>query len=107
MAHASEELTVKLMMISQEIGPYPHHAIVFPPPRPSNASSNKAKCGQCGYEVTLLKRWATYGAPICPKDNIRMQEAVVETIENTSEYDTDSVSNPPKTERDEVRRAIS
>jgi hypothetical protein len=55
MAHATEELTVRLMMISQELGPYPHQAIVFPPPRPSNASRNKAKCGQCGYEVTLLK----------------------------------------------------
>ena len=55
MAHATEELMVRLMMISQELGPYPHQAIVFPPPRPSNASRNKAKCGQCGYEVTLLK----------------------------------------------------
>ena len=50
MAHATEELTVKLMMISQELGPYPHKAIIFPPPRASNASRSKAKCGQCGYD---------------------------------------------------------
>ena len=106
MAHATEELTVKLMMISQELGPYPHQAIVFPPPRPSNASRNKAKCGQCGYEVTLLKRWATYGAPICPKDNIRMQEDMPETIENTAEHDSESVKEK-KSKGDDIRRAIS
>jgi hypothetical protein len=107
MAHATEELTVRLMMISQELGPYPHQAIVFPPPRPSNASRSKAKCGQCGYEVTLLKKWASYGAPICPKDNIRMLEAVPETIENTSDYDSESVGKGSKKAPDEIRRAIS
>jgi hypothetical protein len=56
--------------------------------------------------VTLLKKWATYGAPICPKDNIRMQEAVMETIENTTEHDTASVTGS-KPKPDEIRRAIS
>jgi len=50
MAHASEELQVRLMTIAQKLGPYPHHAIVFPPPRASNLSRNKATCPQCGYE---------------------------------------------------------
>lgn len=100
MAHATEELTIKLMMISQELGPYPHQAIVFPPPRPSNSSRNKATCPQCGYEVTLLKKWASYGAPICPKDSLRMVEAIPETIENTSRVDLDE-------KVDEIRRAIS
>jgi hypothetical protein len=106
MARATEALVVKLMMISQELGPYPHQAIVFPPPRPSNASRSKAKCAQCGYEVTLLKKWASYGAPICPKDNIRMQEAVPETIENTTEHDSESIQGE-KPKADEIRRAIS
>ena len=106
MAHASEALVVRLMMIGQELGPYPHQAIAFPPPRPSNASRNKAKCGQCGYEVTLLKRWASYGAPICPKDNIRMQEAEPETIENSTNADTESVG-AGQSEQERVRRAIS
>jgi hypothetical protein len=107
MAHATEELMVKLSMISHELGPYPHQAIVFPPPRPSNASRSKAKCAQCGYEVTLLKRWASYGAPICPKDNLRMQEFASETIENTTEHDTESVERGSKTSSDDIRRAIS
>ena len=79
---------------------------MFPPPRPSNASRSKAKCGQCGYEVTLLKKWASYGAPICPKDNIRMEEAAPETIENTTHYDSDSLGKGSKT-TDDIRRAIS
>ncbi|WP_197711864.1 hypothetical protein [Polynucleobacter necessarius] len=91
----------------QELGPYPHQAIVFPPLRPSNASRSKAKCGQCGYEVTLLKKWARYGAPICPKDNIRMQEDIPETIENTENYNSDSVDKGLKPSRDEIQRAIS
>jgi hypothetical protein len=56
--------------------------------------------------VTLLKRWASYGAPICPKDNIRMQEAVLETIENTPNADSDSFAEG-KPGRDTIRRAIS
>ena len=95
------------MCIRDRLGPYPHHAIVFPPPRASNASRSKAKCGQCGYEVTLLKKWASYGAPICPKDNIRMQEPISETIENTAEHDSESVRKGVKSAEDEIRRAIS
>jgi len=56
--------------------------------------------------VTLLKRWASYGAPICPKDNIRMQEAVPETIENTADHDSESIKGD-KPKADEIRRAIS
>jgi len=66
----------------------------------SNSSRNKATCPQCGYEVTLLKKWASYGAPICPKDSLRMVEAIPETIENTTR--TELVA-----EVDEIRRAIS
>jgi hypothetical protein len=101
MAHASEELQVRLMTIAQKLGPYPHHAIVFPPPRASNLSRNKATCPQCGYEVTLLKRWASYGAPICPKDNMRMEESALSVPAADTEEDSG------KDNRTEIRRAIS
>ena len=114
MAHATEELMVRLMTIGKKLGPYPHQAIVFPPPKPSNAIRNKAKCGKCGYEVTLLKRWASFGAPICPKDNIRMKEQASETIESTTDYDSSSVGEAggkglkdEKAGKDNIRRAIS
>jgi hypothetical protein len=55
----------------------------------------------------LLKKWASYGAPICPKDHIRMQEDIPETIENTSDYDSESVGKGAKKAPDEIRRAIS
>ena len=104
MAHASEELQVRLMTISQKLGPYPHQAIVFPPLRASNLSRNKAKCPQCGYEVTLLKRWASYGAPICPKDNLRMEELALSIP--AAETDEEAKEKERQAER-EIRRAIS
>ena len=100
-AHATEELKVRLMMIAQRLGNYPHKAIIFPPPRASNQQRNKAKCGQCGYEVTLLKKWASMGAPICPKDNIRMVEASLEAIEETPEEE-----KLRKDKEREIKRAI-
>ena len=104
MAHASEALQVRLMTISQKLGPYPHQAIVFPPPRASNLSRNKAKCPQCGYEVTLLKRWASYGAPICPKDNLRMEELALSIP--ATDTDEEATEKERQAER-EIRRAIS
>jgi hypothetical protein len=100
-AHATEELKVRLMMIAKRLGNYPHKAIVFPPPRASNQQRNKAKCGQCGYEVTLLKKWASMGAPICPKDNIRMEEASLDVIEETPEEE-----KLRKDKEKEIKRAI-
>jgi hypothetical protein len=92
------------MTISQKLGPYPHQAIVFPPPRSSNLSRNKATCPQCGFEVTLLKRWSSYGAPICPKDNIRMVEAALSIP--AAETDEEAREKERKADR-EIRRAIS
>lgn len=103
-AHAGEALKVRLMMVSEKLGPYPHRAIVFPPPRPSNLARNKAKCPQCGYEVTLLKRWASYGAPICPKDNLKMLELESETIATT---DSELDESKDKEKEKEIRRAVS
>ena len=77
-ARAGEELRVHLMTLAAKLGPYPHRAIVFPPPKPSNAQRNKAKCKVCGYEVSLIKKWSSYGAPVCPKDNIRMLDLAVQ-----------------------------
>lgn len=100
-AHATEELKVRLMMIAERLGNYPHKAIVFPPPRASNQQRSKAKCGQCGYEVTLLKKWASMGAPICPKDNIRMEEASLVVLDETPEEE-----KLRKEKEKEIKRAI-
>jgi len=51
--------------------------------------------------VTLLKRWASYGAPICPKDNMRMEESALSVPAADTEEDSG------KDIRTEIRRAIS
>ena len=102
MAHAGEALKVRLMTLSNKLGPYPHRALNFPPPRPSNASRNKAKCPQCGYEVTLLKKWADYGAPICPNDTIRMEQVGNDVVTNESDEDQENIQKLK-----EIRRAVS
>lgn len=84
-AHASEELIIHLMTVAASLGEYPHKAIVLPAPNKGVAGRNKAKCTECGYEVTLLKKWATYGAPICPKDNTRMVDVAL--MEEAREYE--------------------
>ena len=33
----------------------------------------KAKCKHCGYQVPMLKKFLTYGPPICPKDKVEME----------------------------------
>lgn len=102
MAHAGELLRIRLSTLSEKLGPYPHRAINFPPPRPSNATRNKAKCPECGYEVTLLKRWADFGAPICPKDHIRMEESANDVLINTSDENHEDIKKLK-----DIRRAIS
>ena len=104
-ATAGEGLRIRLGMISDKLGPYPHRAIVFPPPRASNATRNKAKCPQCGYEVNLLKKWAAYGPPICPKDNLKMQEVEPAVISNGEE--SEETIQMIKDKEKEIRRAVS
>lgn len=84
-AHASEELTVHLMTISSALGAYPHKSIVLPAPQKGATTHNKAKCAECGYEVKMLKKWASYGAPICPKDNSRMVDVAL--MEEAQDYE--------------------
>jgi len=89
-------------MVAERLGQYPHKAIVFPPPRANNTQRAKAKCSQCGYEVSLLKKWATMGAPICPKDNIRMEEVVTDLLQETAEEE-----KARKDKEKEIKRAVS
>ena len=73
-ASAGKELTTRLQELALALGPYPHgklsvvRRVSTRPPRP------RARCEQCGYEVPMLKRFVSYGAPICPKDRIEMEQ---------------------------------
>ena len=33
----------------------------------------RAKCKHCGYQVPMVKKFLTYGPPICPKDKVEME----------------------------------
>lgn len=101
-AHATEELKVKLMMLANQLGSYPHKAISFPPPRASNSTQTKAKCNKCGYEVTLLKKWSSFGPPICPKDKILMDEILPSIAADEGEGEGDTKVKKD----DDIRRAI-
>jgi hypothetical protein len=73
-AGAGPELKIKLEEIAKALGRYPHgklkvtHRIVI------NRSRPRAKCPACGFQVPMLKRFLAYGAPICPKDKVEMEQ---------------------------------
>ena len=79
-AGAGDWLKQDLMRISEKLGGFPHGRLSLPvrtmqkaPKRPG------AKCGRCGYEVVILRRFLHLGPPICPKD--------IEGMEPTGEWD--------------------
>ena len=102
MAMAGPSLKIRLVTLSDKLGPYPHRALNFPPPRPSNSSRSKAKCPECGYEVTLLKRWVDYGPPICPKDKVRMESFSNEILEERPTIET-----VDEKQKEFIHRAVS
>lgn len=73
-ASAGPELKVKLEAISQTLGPYPHGKLKVVHRKAISRSRPRAKCPECGFQVPMLKRFLAYGAPICPKDKVEMQQ---------------------------------
>jgi hypothetical protein len=68
-AGAGDWLKQDLMRIAEMLGSFPHGRLSLPvrtmqkaPKRPG------AKCGKCGYEVVMLKKYLHLGPPLCPKD---------------------------------------
>jgi len=64
---AGDKLKTELSALIEKLGPYPHgalrvsHAPQERPPRP------KARCSQCGFEVPMIKKYLSWGPPLCPK----------------------------------------
>ena len=73
-ASAGPWLQEQLIVISKQLGKYPHSKISL-----AHSSSKKtgprprAKCKKCGYEVTPLKKWLHMGPPLCPKHTTEME----------------------------------
>ena len=73
-AGAGPELKVKLEGIAKALGPYPHGKLKVVHHRAISRSRPRAKCPTCGFQVPMLKRFLAYGAPICPKDKVEMEQ---------------------------------
>ncbi len=71
-ASAAEKLKERLERIVPELGPYPHGKMTIMPKFSLRRPRPRAKCSECGYEITPIKKWMHLGPPICPLDKIEM-----------------------------------
>lgn len=65
-----------------QLGPYPHSELKMVRERKVQTTRmHKAECDCCGYTVRLAKKWADFGAPICPTDKKPLTMEVPEESE--------------------------
>jgi len=72
-AGAGPELKSTLDTLLQQLGPYPHGQLKVSMRKSPSSSRPRAKCKKCGYQVPMLKKFLSYGPPICPKDKVEME----------------------------------
>ncbi len=72
-AEAGPELKVTLTALLDLLGPYPHGHLKVSMRKAMRRDRPRAKCGVCGYQVPMLKKFLAYGPPICPKDKVEME----------------------------------
>ena len=72
-AEAGSELKVTLTALLDTLGPYPHGHLKVGMRKAPRRDRPRAKCKHCGYQVPMLKKFLTYGPPICPKDKVEME----------------------------------
>lgn len=72
-AGAGPELKATLDTLLQQLGPYPHGQLKVSMRKSPSSSRPRAKCKKCGYQVPMLKKFLSYGPPICPKDKVEME----------------------------------
>ena len=72
-AEAGPELKVILNTLLDALGPYPHGHLKVGMRKAPRRDRPRAKCKHCGYQVPMLKKFLTYGPPICPKDKVEME----------------------------------
>jgi hypothetical protein len=72
-AEAGPVLKAQLLDLAQTLGPYPHSALKVSVRKRPQAKRPRAKCEKCDYQVPMLKKFLTYGPPICPQHKIVME----------------------------------
>jgi hypothetical protein len=58
--------------ILQGLGDYPHAKLNLSDRKKQGTRLLKAVCPACGYTVRVTAKWAVFGLPICPVDNVEM-----------------------------------
>jgi predicted Zn-ribbon and HTH transcriptional regulator len=72
-AEAGPELKATLTSLLDTLGEYPHGHLKVGMRKATRRDRPRAKCKHCGYQVPMLKKFLTYGPPICPKDKVEME----------------------------------
>ena len=74
-ASAGALLKHQLNEVAEKLGSFPHGRLNLPIRNMQKAAKRPgARCAKCGYEVVMLKKYLSLGAPICPKDMKSMEE---------------------------------
>ncbi len=71
--NAGPSLRPLLKTIYGNIGLYPHKKLVKEVTAAKGVIRPKAKCKECGFEVTMIKKYLSFGPPICPRDKLKME----------------------------------
>jgi len=72
-AGAGDALKARLQTLAQTLGPYPHAALKVPNSKRVHRSRPRAQCQHCGYQVPMLKKFLSFGPPLCPQHRVEMQ----------------------------------
>ena len=72
-AGAGPELKAKLNALLEQLGPYPHGHLKVSMQKTPRVNRPRARCAQCGYQVPMLKKFLSYGPPLCPKHKTDME----------------------------------
>ena len=72
-AGAGPELKAKLNALLEQLGPYPHGHLKVSMQKAPRVNRPRARCAQCGYQVPMLKKFLSYGPPLCPKHKTDME----------------------------------
>lgn len=71
-ASAGEALRERLQVIAADLAPYPHKKLKFAIKIRTYRPRPRAVCGECGYQINILKKWLHYGPPLCPVHKVEM-----------------------------------
>ncbi len=72
-ASAGPALKKRLEALLVELPPYPHGRIKWSPRPRVTVSPPRARCEQCGYRVSVPKRFLHLGPPMCPVHKSAME----------------------------------